>query len=370
MESRIVLRPSLLALLPSLILASCASTPPRTAPPSQPLARGVAWLLARQSPDGAWRSESYAVFEEGPIGTAAALWALTACPEGSVPRASIDRGVAYLRAKIGAGGKVTSELPTCASALAAVVFARVAGPDDPDVKRIAAWLRGCQLAEPLGWAPSDRAYGGWDRAGEWARKPNLGQADLSLVAFVADALEAARVPADDPVWERALMFTSRCQQADGGFLATPVPTLGVLNRAGEGKSYGTATCDGVRAMIACGGAADASGAWLDAQGASEVPSGLSVEWAEALRYYHAYVSVRARRVRGLAADVSWLGRLQREDGSWANPQPLMKEDDPLVATCLAVAALAEAEAGPLPPREQDDGVGQWPSRPSIASSRR
>lgn len=353
-----------------LLLASCTSTPPRAAAPSQPLARGVAWLVARQTPAGAWRSENYLDFGDGPVSTATALWALTACPEGSVPRATVDRGVAYLRAKIGADGKVTSELPTYASALSVVVLARVAGPDDPDVKRIVKWLRGCQLAEPLGWAPSERAYGGWDCAGEGAQKPNLGQVDLSLVAFVVEALVAARVPTDDPVWERALMFVSRCQQADGGFLATPVPTLGVLNRAGEGKSYGTATCDGVRAMIACGGAADASGAWLDAQPASEVSSGLSAEWAEALRYDNAYVSVRARRVRGLAANVSWLGRLQREDGSWANPQPLMKEDDPLVATCLAVAALAEAEAGPLPPREQDDGVGQWPSRPSIASSRR
>lgn len=359
-----------IALLLPLMLACCSATPPRAAAPSEPLARGVAWLVARQSPDGAWRSETCAAFAEGTVGTAAALWALTACPEGSVPREAIGRGIAYLRAKIGADGRVASELPTYASALAVVVLVRVGGPDDPDVKRLVAWLRGCQLAEPLGWAPSDRAYGGWDRAGEWARKPNLGQVDLSHVAFVVEALDAAQVSADDPVWERALMFVSRCQQADGGFLATPVPALGSANKAGERKSYGTATCDGVRAMVACRGTTEASGAWLDAQPAGEVSAGLSADWAGGLRYYNAYVSARARRVRGIAADVSWLARLQREDGSWANPQRLMQEDDPLVATCLAVAALAEAEAGPLPPRERDDEVGQCPSRPSIASSRR
>jgi hypothetical protein len=32
--------------------------------------------------------------------------------------------------------------------------------------------------------------------------------------------------------------------------------------------------------------------------------------------------------------------LQRSDGSWANPSPLMKEDEPLVATGLALVALS------------------------------
>ena len=33
---------------------------------------------------------------------------------------------------------------------------------------------------------------------------------------------------------------------------------------------------------------------------------------------------------------------QRADGSWANDEPLVKEDDPLIATVLALRALAAA----------------------------
>lgn len=33
-------------------------------------------------------------------------------------------------------------------------------------------------------------------------------------------------------------------------------------------------------------------------------------------------------------------RTQRSDGSWVNPQNLVKEDDPLIATGFAVRALA------------------------------
>jgi hypothetical protein len=31
---------------------------------------------------------------------------------------------------------------------------------------------------------------------------------------------------------------------------------------------------------------------------------------------------------------------QRSDGSWSNPEPLVKEDDPLIATGFAMRALA------------------------------
>jgi hypothetical protein len=36
-----------------------------------------------------------------------------------------------------------------------------------------------------------------------------------------------------------------------------------------------------------------------------------------------------------------LKRTQRADGAWANPEKLVKEDDPLIATAFAVRALLE-----------------------------
>jgi hypothetical protein len=35
-----------------------------------------------------------------------------------------------------------------------------------------------------------------------------------------------------------------------------------------------------------------------------------------------------------------LKRTQRADGSWANPENLVKEDDPLIATGFAIRTLA------------------------------
>lgn len=331
----------LLSIALLILLPACSTTPPRPTTPPPALANGIAWLVAQQAPEGAWRSTTYSAYGEGPILTAAALWALTACPEGSVPRDAIDRGEAYLRRCIAAEGKLESISPVYGTSLAILSLARLRGPDDVDVRRMARWLVSVQLAEPMGWSRADRAYGGWDRQGDWARSPNLAQADLSILSFAVEALAAARVSEEDPVWDRALTFVSRCQQPDGGFLATPVPEHGWVNKAGEGRSYGTATCDGVRALLACGAPAEACGAWLDAHPSTDAPAGLNAEWTEGLRFYHAYVWAAARRLRGLPVDVSWLAGRQRADGSWANPQPLMKEDDPLVATLLAVAALAE-----------------------------
>jgi hypothetical protein len=66
-------------------------------------------------------------------------------------------------------------------------------------------------------------------------------------------------------------------------------------------------------------------------------------WREGLRYYHAasaseaYSRLNAKPDSQLAAE---LVGLQREDGSWANPEKLVKEDDPLIATAFAIRALA------------------------------
>ncbi len=343
-ERALHLRVSALALVVASLLPSCTSSPPRVTAPPPSLTKGIAWLGARQAQEGAWKSTTYSAYGEGPVLTAGALWALTACPEGSVPRDTIDRGVAYLRRCLTPDGKLESISPTYAASLAILVLVRLHGPVDPDVQRMARWLVSAQLAEPMGWGRSDRAYGGWDRQGDWARKPNLAQVDLSILSFAVEALAAAKVSEEDPVWDRALTFISRCQLPDGGYLATPIPEHAWVNKAGEGRSYSTTTCDGVRALFACGSPAEASGAWLDAHPATDVPVGLNPEWTEGLRFYHAYVWAASRRLRGLSVDVSWLAPLQSADGSWTNSTPLMKEDDPLIATLLAVAALAEQEA--------------------------
>jgi hypothetical protein len=66
-------------------------------------------------------------------------------------------------------------------------------------------------------------------------------------------------------------------------------------------------------------------------------------WAVA----HAFAGLDAKQIEGPAGAVDWasaladeLMRRQRPDGSWVNRYTDAKEDDPLVATAWAAAALA------------------------------
>jgi hypothetical protein len=61
-----------------------------------------------------------------------------------------------------------------------------------------------------------------------------------------------------------------------------------------------------------------------------------------MRYYYAAASAQAFRLLGVPRDHDQdrlLRAERRGDGSWANPEPRVKEDDPLIATGFALSAL-------------------------------
>jgi len=65
-------------------------------------------------------------------------------------------------------------------------------------------------------------------------------------------------------------------------------------------------------------------------------------WPQGLAFYYSAASVRA--FQALAAEPGpgvrdALHRTQQSDGSWSNPENLVKEDDPLIATPFAIRAL-------------------------------
>ena len=184
-----------------------------------------------------------------------------------------------------------------------------------------------------------------------------GLVDIALQRTVLEALRAAGVPAADPAVRRALAFVRRCQQADGAFCFAPSPPFRAskagFRRGADGREhplgYGTATADGLRALLAAGaGDRDpgvvAAREWLLRRPALLPVPGLPLDAQPpvepALRFYwfatrSAVTSPpppRAELLRELAAR-------QRADGSFAG-EPGMKEDEPLVATCHALVALA------------------------------
>jgi hypothetical protein len=359
------------------------------------LASALRALIAAQSPDGAWRSPTYGVFKDGLSLTPPVLKALAFAPDVPGLEDSRSRGAAYLSARVRADGSIDDgpfgmTYPVYTSSASAIALTRLPLPEGPKARD--AWLRELrarQITEDLGWSASDPAYGGWGYSIRPPRKPDREgghpiDADLSSTLFALGALRIAGVPADDPAVRKAMRFVIRCQNwrgpgkdaesvdDDGGFFFSPADP--VRNKAGPSvprphgrahyRSYGSATADGLRALLRCGVSPDhprvaAARLWLErhfspSRNPGAFPPNREIERESTFFYYawsvsHAFRTLGIREVATDAGKVAWavalsrefLGR-QRPDGTWANRFTASKEDDPLVATSFAVGALGNA----------------------------
>jgi squalene-hopene/tetraprenyl-beta-curcumene cyclase len=234
-----------------------------------------------------------------------------------------------------------------------------------------ALLRGHQLTEGLGWQPADSAYGGWSYAHEPPTPVHgqpasaLAEPNLSATVFAIEALRSPGLAGTDRAFQSAKQFVERCQNwaadrqcrdarfDDGGFCF--VRSDSVRNKAGEAgtdqdgriryTSYGSATADGLRALLALGVAPDhprvaAARNWLvDHFSADSHPGDYPPDrehLRQALYYYYsasvaqAFVAVTAQGHGSSALPPSWPLRLavsllsrQKPDGSWSNPAVIL-----------------------------------------------
>ena len=179
------------------------------------------------------------------------------------------------------------------------------------------------------------------------------------------------MPWSDPAFVKARRFVERCQNwtggadfdgsvDDGGFFFTPTNAL--QNKAGVARenprryrSYGSMTADGFRALFRLGHGlrsprSTAAATWLRERFDPARPAGGYPPERETQRrsvfYYwswsvsHAFMHLGdVERARTLAESVL---RRQQKDGTWRNPATDLREDDPLVATPLAMSTLAVA----------------------------
>lgn len=334
------------------------------------LSRGAAALVALQAQDGAWRSGLYAPLRAGAGLTAYVADTLLTLPEAVRVRHadSIRRALDWLAREAGADGEpfasVESRYPTYAATYALSAFVR-AGTHPAVRARLQAWLCRAQLTEEAGWRLEDRGYGGWD-SGAPRPRPTATHANLSVFASVVDALDRAGLPVDHPLRGRALVFLDRCHGSGGGYgfswhdLAS--------NKAGvapDGRlvDYGSATADGLIALAALRvppesdtrrTAVERFAARFDVErvwGLSVVTGadpGVGADarpWATALRLYGLARAAEAFALapRGpsdrRAAIADALAREQDAYGRWTGASPLMMEDDPVLATALALRAL-------------------------------
>jgi hypothetical protein len=378
-------------LLVALLLCGChpnrgAPTTPQPTPVPTQLTRkinaslGLAakYLIQHQSPDGAWRSETYGFLKDGGSLTPHVAMFLSSLPRKFETAATVENAKKFLR--------TVSRENLVYSVYTAADISRLF--DDPEIRSPwLAYLRQHQLTEFVDWQLNDAEYGGWSYAANPPRRPadlkTRGPWDwsnLSATAAALEALRAAGLTDADPAISPALLFAERCQNLppegyqgdekfdDGGFFFSPAEPI--RNKAGSaGKdrygehfnSYGSATVDGIIILIDCGLPADhprlvAARNWLGKRFDVEHNPGKFVPGNEDLRdaTYFYYCRGLARVMHRLgwrywqkdqrSIDGAWmlieaLLKRQRPDGSFANSFTDGREDDPLVATPMAAEAL-------------------------------
>ncbi|MBC7856315.1 MAG: hypothetical protein IAF94_23030, partial [Pirellulaceae bacterium] len=223
-----------------------------------------------------------------------------------------------------------------------------------------------------GFEKENPSYGGWDFLGQGDAHGVTTGTNVSVTCLVLEALaeEFRREPGGKQIGEiqaalrRVLPWVNLCQQKDGGFCFTPEP-MSLNNKADfrddarhEPRAYGTATCDGIRCLLAGGIKADdkrivKAASWLAARPSLELVPGFEglppeLGWQRGLRFYY-YASLAKVLPTLPVADVAsrrkgvleMLLKLQRTDGSFLNEIDRMRENDPLIATALGVMAIGE-----------------------------
>jgi len=312
------------------------------------IALAADYLIRRQARDGGWHT-TYGLLRSGqsltPLVTLALLEA------GAMPAEARDRALRFILRRLDATGALgmadplTPDYPNYATALAVSAFAR-ARPEGwrESIAPMIAYLRRQQFSERGGWEREHPAYGAWGMGGDERHPPHAGHVDLSMTRHVLEALAAAGEPVTGGIFARAQVFLRRCQMADGGFFFSSI--VPDANKAGPDSSYGSTTADGILSLAACGvPLADPrmarAAAWLRPRAASaDVPGfehAVDRRWAKALRFYWMHASAAA--CRRLGWQPAERDPEQSADGSWRNAETLGKEDDPLIASALALGAL-------------------------------
>jgi hypothetical protein len=350
------------------------------------IVRGCNWLIAQQGEAGGWHSKTYGQLKDGAGVTALVLDALSVSETLQVMhRAAIRKALAFLDRGLTKRGTVAGpdgslDFPTYAAGLWLTAQQRFSLKEPAYESwrtKLLEYLVQAQVTEPRGFAADSPSYGGWDFLGPGDAQGITTGTNISVTRYVVEALRG------DLEWQRARngsrslsevngmrkslelakAYALCCQQADGGFAFTCEPAS-LNNKAAysdteltKPRSYGTATCDGIRALIACGAKSDEEPVakamtWLAKRTSLELVPGFEgfppeAGWDRGLRfYYYAALSrvlslfpLADRDARRDALTKHVIG-LQMDDGSWVNESDRMRENDPLIATALAIAALA------------------------------
>lgn len=333
--------------------------------------RGLTFLKSTQEEPGGWTSRF------GPGVSAIVTQAFIQSSDYGPKHPVVRRATGYIMSFAKPDGGIYQSEMSLHNYQTSVVLMMLAAADDPaqrdTVAKARDFLKRLQYDESESIDAADPWYGG---AGYTDRK----RPDLSNTQMMLDALHHSGLPVDDPTYQKALKFISRCQMldaandqpfadgaTDGGFIYSPAN--GGESKAGEieigGKprlrSYGSMTYAGFKSMLYAGVDRNdprvrAAVKWiarnwtLDAN--PNMPGAQSIEGL----YYYYHVFAKAMRAWGepvieddRGVKHNWrvelirkLLSLQNKDGSWVNSKDRWAENDPNYVTALAILAMQEA----------------------------
>jgi len=355
-------------------LGGCSTSNPipEVVSPQQLLERACNYLWAQQAEDGGWHSETHGLLRSGQALTPFVLFTLLKmAPDVAQQHADdVVRAIAFIRNSVNDEGIVglsdpdVAEYPNYSSAFAVrcLVAAGERG-DRPLIDRICRYLQSQQFSQERGFGREHPVHGAWGFGGSLPLGGSPGHVDISYTRHVLEALRDADA-IDSGIASRAQLFLKRMQR-DGGFYFSSVVEAANKGESipapdGEGTiylPYATATSEGLLALLASGVKPDdprvlSAIDWLDSHPDLDHPGGIPHDhpdrWGQVLFFYH--LSIRgevaiasADAARLLEPMTNLLSDRQRNDGSFVNPLgTLMKEDDPILATALAVTAIGAA----------------------------
>ena len=241
---------ALLAVLPGRAATPDAMDPKVREDAKASVERGLQYLRGREAADGSW-SKSVGV-------TALALQGFLQSPKGyqESDGTFITQPIAFLLAHRRPDGSVTEGDVNQGYNTATTVSALVATRNpkyQPVIDGGARYLKSIQIDEAKNYQPKDAWYGGIGYSDD-------GNPDLSNQYLALTALRDASVDPKDPVWQKALKFISRSQNRsesndqkwagnDGGFIYMPGANTGPFKGT---ESYGTMTSAGLITLLYSG----------------------------------------------------------------------------------------------------------------------
>lgn len=355
----------------------------------QAIAAGASFLVGQQQDDGTWKSKTYGLLKDG---TSLTPLVLVSLPELAATQAARERGLRVVLNWVDSEStpvhvRTIPQYPvyTAGLAMSLLKSAKTSAP-----AYTAAWrqlLVTHQLTESNGWSRTDSRFGGWGYSHDPPQKPDEGillspldEPNLSATVFALEGLTAS-IPEKQTsaVRANALLFVQQCQNwregmapddikyNDGGFyflLDDPIrnkPGVAGTDSTGQTRyvSYGSATADGLRALLLCGLKDNhprvmAARKWLlehfdvgahpGAYPADRSHLRPSLDFYYAASISHAFRTIspggatRSEKPWAIAI-ASRLVALQKENGSWQNTAVDVREDDPLIATSFGLQAL-------------------------------